>query len=134
MPCGTGRGHGPVRAHPAYTRRAPWQNAAMPLATDPQSEFARAVYAAVAAVPAGRVASYGDIARQAGFPRHARFVGRLLSKLPADSALPWWRILRSDGVIALSDEDAERQRERLAAEGVPVKNGRTDLGRFRCTP
>ena len=42
----------------------------------PDSEFATAVYQWVASVPEGKVASYGRIARLAGFPRHARFVGK----------------------------------------------------------
>ncbi|MDF1821562.1 MAG: MGMT family protein [Alcanivoracaceae bacterium] len=102
----------------------------MPVAIHPDSEFAHAVYAAVAAIPAGRVASYGDIARQAGFPRHARFVGRLMGRLPEDSRLPWWRVLRSDGRIALTGNNAERQRQRLEQEEVVLVGGRVDLGRF----
>lgn len=105
----------------------------MPIATDPQSEFARAVYAAVAHVPEGRVASYGDIARQAGFPRHARFVGRLLSQLPKGSTLPWWRIVRSDGRLALTGAAGERQQRKLAAEAVAVSRGRVTLAHYRVT-
>ena len=105
----------------------------MPVATHPQSDFARAVYAAVAAVPPGRVASYGDIARRAGFPAHARFVGRLLAQLPPDTALPWWRIMRSDGRLGLTGDAASRQSERLGLEGLLVRNGRIDLRRYRVT-
>ena len=98
--------------------------------TDNQSEFAQAVYTLVANVPHGHVASYGQIARLAGFPRHARFVGRLMSKLPDGSQLPWWRILRSDGALGLTGADAERQRVRLEQEGVSVLGGRVSLRRF----
>ena len=105
-------------------------NSGMPVATDTQSEFAHAVYAAVAAVPSGQVASYGDIARQAGFPRHARFVGRLLGQLPADSSLPWWRILRADGRIALSGSAGQLQVQRLRAEAVPVFGNRVRSARL----
>ena len=105
----------------------------MPIATDPDSEFALAVYASVRAIPAGRVASYGDIARQAGFPRHARFVGRLMSRLPADTQLPWWRVIRSDGRLGLSGAAAQRQQQKLAQEGVLVSAGRVPR-RFAASP
>lgn len=42
----------------------------------------------------GEVASYGEIAEEAGFPGAARAVGALLAK---SSGLPWWRIVRADG-------------------------------------
>ena len=103
----------------------------MPIATDPNSEFALAVYASVRAIPAGCVASYGDIARQAGFPRHSRFVGRLMSRLPQDTQLPWWRVIRSDGRLALVGAAADRQTEKLVAEGVAVIAGRVNLARHR---
>ena len=65
-------------------------------------EFTDAVYQIVGAIPAGCVASYGQVARQAGYPRHARFVGRLMSRLPDGSALPWHRVIRGDGVLPLA--------------------------------
>ncbi|MED5238856.1 MAG: MGMT family protein [Pseudomonadota bacterium] len=88
-------------------------------------EFRDAVYQIVAAIPAGKVSSYGAVARQAGFPRHARFVGRLMSRLPNDSRLPWHRVLRSDGHIALADTPAgDIQIQRLLDENVAVTGTR----------
>lgn len=86
------------------------------------------ILAAIRAVPAGQVASYGVIARRAGLPGRARLVARVLSRND-DPALPWHRILRSDGRIAFpsgSDGFAEQVR-RLQAEGVRVRNGRVHL-------
>mgnify|MGYP001945285540 CR=1 FL=1 len=83
-----------------------------------QGEFAQAVYAWLMAVPAGQVTTYGQLARLAGYPRHARFVGRLMAQLPSGSQLPWWRVVRSDG--ALAGPQAALQRERLKAEGVLI--------------
>ncbi len=84
-------------------------------------EFRDAVYQIVAAIPAGKVSSYGAVARQAGFPRHARFVGRLMSQLPAGSRLPWHRVLRGDGRIALAGTPSgEIQIQRLLDEQVTV--------------
>ncbi len=84
-------------------------------------EFRDAVYQIVAAIPAGKVSSYGAVAKQAGFPRHARFVGRLMSQLPAGSRLPWHRVLRGDGRIALAGTPSgEIQIQRLLDEQVTV--------------
>jgi len=90
----------------------------MALDTSPQSEFAQTVYAWLMAVPKGQVTTYGQLARLAGHPRHARFVGRLMANLPKGSKLPWWRVVRSDG--ALAGVQAPQQKERLQAEGVLV--------------
>ncbi len=68
------------------------------------------MYQIVGAIPAGRVASYGQVARQAGWPRHARFVGRLMSTLPAGSALPWHRVIRGDGGLPSPAPPAARSR------------------------
>lgn len=90
----------------------------MTVNTGPQSEFAQAVFAWLMAVPTGRVTTYGQLAALAGYPRHARFVGRLMANLPANSALPWWRVVRSDGAFA--GEQVPLQKERLRAEGVLI--------------
>jgi len=90
----------------------------MALDTSPKSEFARAVYAWLMAVPKGQVTSYGQLARLAGHPHHARFVGRLMANLPKGSKLPWWRVVRSDGTLA--GTQIALQKERLQAEGVLV--------------
>lgn len=106
----------------------------MPINTSPESEFATAVAVIVANIPPGRVLAYGDIARMAGYPRHARFVGRLMGQLPNRSTLPWWRVIRSDGRSGLPGAGAEKQLDRLREEGVSVLGGRVDLARFRWHP
>jgi methylated-DNA-protein-cysteine methyltransferase-like protein len=90
----------------------------------------------IASIPAGTVASYGQVAELAGVPRGARQVGYALRNLPAGHALPWHRVLRSSGQIALpADSPGYRtQRDRLRAEGVTVKSGRVDMRRFRWQP
>ncbi|MDP3176739.1 MAG: MGMT family protein, partial [Spirochaetaceae bacterium] len=65
------------------------------------SESTARIAAAIAAVPRGRVASYGQIAAAAGMPGGARQVVRVLHSRSEKDALPWFRILRSDGSIAL---------------------------------
>ena len=85
----------------------------------------------VAAIPRGRVSSYGEVAARAGLPRRARLVGRVLGEAGPAAKLPWHRVLRSDGRIAFpSGSKAFReQRARLVDEGVVVKSGRVDLAR-----
>ena len=92
---------------------------------------------AVAAIPPGRVTSYGLVAVMAGLPGRARLVGRVLSSLPDDSRLPWHRVMGAGGRLAFPrDSDAYReQRERLAAEGVDVSaTGRVDWRRVAWQP
>ncbi len=72
-------------------------------------------------IPRGRVATYGLIASLAGFPRNARQVGAVLKKLPPDTAVPWHRVVNSQGQISLrasSVESKKTQRELLENEGV----------------
>ncbi len=73
---------------------------------------------ALQGVPEGAVVSYGELARRAGLPGRARQVARLLAQ-GAMNDLPWWRVLRSDGHIAMPPTSplAEEQRRRLLAEG-----------------
>jgi methylated-DNA-protein-cysteine methyltransferase-like protein len=90
------------------------------------------VFAAIAAIPPGRVASYGAIAARAGLPGRARLVGRLLGDVPEGMKLPWFRVLRSSGHVALppGSRGFREQCRLLRAEGVEVKNGRVPLSRF----
>lgn len=85
----------------------------------------------IAAIPAGCVASYGEIAERAGLPRRARLVGRVLREAGAGARLPWHRVLRADGRIAFppGSRGHREQRQRLNAEGVLVRGGRVDLAR-----
>lgn len=84
--------------------------------------------AAICAVPRGQVASYGGIARRAGLPGRARLVARVLGQQGED-ALPWHRIVRSDGRIAFPAGSPAfvEQCQRLQAEGVEVRKGRVRL-------
>jgi methylated-DNA-protein-cysteine methyltransferase related protein len=95
------------------------------------SPDANRILETVARVPAGRVATYGQIATLAGLPRRARLVGTTL-RVAGNVELPWHRILRADGRIAFPAGSApfDEQRRRLKREGVPVKNGRVDLASY----
>jgi len=90
------------------------------------------IFAAIAAIPPGRVASYGAIAARAGLPGRARLVGRALGEVPDGMELPWFRVLRSSGHIAFppGSRGFREQSKHLRAEGVEVKNGKVPLSRF----
>jgi len=86
----------------------------------------------IRAVPRGKVASYGAIAAMAGLPNGARTVVRILHAGSGAEPLPWWRIVRADGSIALRrGAGYEEQSARLADEGVRVdQNGRIDMAEY----
>jgi methylated-DNA-protein-cysteine methyltransferase-like protein len=78
------------------------------------------VLATVDSIPRGRVATYGDVAREAGLPRRARLVGRILRRLPEGSKLCWHRVVNAGGTSSLTGNAAREQRRRLAREGVDL--------------
>lgn len=90
------------------------------------------IYAAIAAIPAGRVAGYGQIAARVGLPGRARLVGTALRDTPDGMDLPWFRVLHADGTIALprGSRGYREQSRRLRAEGVEVRNGRVPMSAF----
>lgn len=98
---------------------------------------ARQIWQTVNAIPAGKVASYGQIAKLAGLPNCARLVGRVLSQLPKDSKIPWYRVINSQGKISFPPESEAflAQQGRLNAEGVEIsKTGRINLRQFQWNP
>ena len=99
--------------------------------------FTRSVYAVVAAIPSGRVTSYGAVAAIVGRPRTPRAVGGVLSGIPDELDLPWWRVISSSGRISTSSihHTAQIQRALLEDEGVHfTKTGRIDWDRHEWDP
>lgn len=91
------------------------------------------IWQVVGSIPPGRVATYGQVASLAGVCGSARLVGRCLSQLPADTRLPWFRVINASGKISfpVGSDGYIRQAERLQKEGVVVLNGRVNLATFR---
>lgn len=92
------------------------------------------IFRVVAMIPAGKVATYGQIAEAAGLPRQARLVGYALNSLDHDTELPWHRVINAQGRSSLDDLSgaAAVQRALLEQEGVVFSaTGRVDLSRFR---
>ena len=87
---------------------------------------------AIKSVPRGMVSSYRDVALAAGFPNGARQTVRILHSLSEKFQLPWHRIIRSDGSIALKEgEGRELQLILLREEGVELTDkGNVDMKRF----
>ena len=52
------------------------------------NELAQMILAVVSQIPKGKVASYGQIAKLAGLPKHARLVGRVLGQIEDRTAIP----------------------------------------------
>lgn len=100
------------------------------------SRMFQAMWRIVALIPCGCVASYGQVADLAGYPRHARHVARALRSAPRSLGLPWHRVLNARGGIAFPahSEPFEEQCRRLAGEGVVAVGGRVNLARHRWRP
>jgi methylated-DNA-protein-cysteine methyltransferase-like protein len=95
------------------------------------TESTRRIIEAVHAVPPGRVSSYRAIAHTAGLPNGARQVARVLHSMSEKYDLPWHRIIRADGTIALdSCRGGDLQAEMLRSEGVVSRDGRVDMNRY----
>jgi len=86
------------------------------------TEFEQSLYAVLIALPKGRLCTYGELAKRAGYPNNARHVGRALSKLPKETKLPWHRVVNSQGRISLTDEGFLRQKKRLNMEGININD------------
>lgn len=95
-------------------------------------EHKEVFFQVLASIPPGKVTSYGKIAELAGMGRGARLVGRWLGQLPEDTRLPWHRVLNSQGKLSLPADSISgaKQRDRLLAEGVLVRDGRVNLRHY----
>lgn len=96
----------------------------------------RRIWATIADIPPGSVASYGQLAEIAGIPRGARQVGYALRHAPKDTELPWHRVLQASGKSAFKSGSRpyREQKKRLMMEGVAMLNGRVDMGKYRWQP
>ena len=99
------------------------------------TETTSRIIQAIKAIPRGKVSSYGAIALAAGLPNGARQTVRVLHSMSEKYDLPWHRVIRSSGAIALREgEGRELQMELLRSEGVEVSaDGRVDLFRYGLT-
>jgi len=96
----------------------------------------RRIWETIQDIPKGCVANYGQVAEVSGIPRGARQVGYALRHTPKDLELPWHRVITSSGKSAFdpNSQNFRVQRDRLAAEGVPLINGKVDMKKYRWEP
>ena len=84
---------------------------------------------AVEQIPAGRVATYGDIAELVG-RGGPRQVGQVMSRF--GGGVPWWRVVRADGQPVRGLE--ARALELLRADGTPLRGERVAMSQARVRP
>ena len=92
--------------------------------------FEKKVWAAAKRIPAGRVATYADVARSIGNPRAVRAAGSALNKNPYRS-VPCHRVVRSDGSVGGYARGVKKKIARLVSEGVIITGQRVSLKMFR---
>lgn len=87
------------------------------------------LYILLSKIPAGRLVTYGQLAKMAGFPGAARAVGAALKQLPSDTQLPWHRVIAAGGRLSLPANTiaGDEQRQRLRAEGIFIDKDRVKL-------
>lgn len=90
-----------------------------------RAAFYREIHDIVVQIPAGKVLTYGSIARLAGYPQHARAVGQALRAAPSELDLPCHRVVNHAGGVAPGWPE---QRELLQAEGISfTRSGHVDM-------
>ena len=96
----------------------------------------RRIWETILDIPAGSVASYGQVAEIAGIPRGARQVAYALRHAPKELQLPWYRVITASGKLAFEKGSASfrRQRDLLADEGVTMLRGKVDMDTYRWQP
>ena len=96
----------------------------------------QSIWELVAKIPAGRVATYGQIAAMLDVPGGARTVGWAMHSLPEESKVPWHRVIGAGGHVRLPEFEGKAvQVMLLRHEGVEVdRRGRIDLERFQWAP
>lgn len=80
--------------------------------------FNKQVFEIIRLIPAGRVTTYGAIAKAVGYPNHARHVGNALRNYDED--FPAHRVCGACGKITASC--SSEFEEKLKREGITVKN------------
>ncbi len=88
------------------------------------SLFAATVYDKLRDVPAGKVTTYGYLARAAGFAKAARAVGGVMRKNPFAPSVPCHRVVRTDGSIGGFNGGITKKIKLLNNEGVRIRNGK----------
>jgi methylated-DNA-protein-cysteine methyltransferase-like protein len=101
-----------------------------------QTDFTKRVYAVVAAIPKGKVATYGQVAKLAGNPGAARAVGMCMSHNKDTKTVPCHRVVGSTGRLTgyAYGNGISTKQKMLEKEGVVFKGANIDLARSGWKP
>ena len=91
--------------------------------------FKDVVYKITSNIPKGKVATYGQIARLAGYPKAARAVGMCMRTNPFAPRVPCHRVVASDGALTgfSAVGGIYKKKSMLFKEGVKFKKEKVDL-------
>ena len=92
--------------------------------------FTERVLTIIKRIPRGKVTTYAAIARALGKPGASRAVGNALNGNPRAPVVPCHRVVRSDGRVGGYASGVAKKIRILTREGVRVKEGRVDMGRY----
>ncbi|HLN34631.1 MAG TPA: MGMT family protein [Nitrososphaeraceae archaeon] len=81
------------------------------------------VYDLLLQIPAGKVSTYGDLAKALGNPSSSRIIGRILGKNPNPIKVPCHRVVMSDGKVGGYFYGSDKKKELLEKEGISFTNG-----------
>ena len=97
------------------------------------SDAKERIWQVVHLIPRGKVASYGQVAKLAGLPGYARYVGYTMKILPQGTKLPWYRVVNSQSRISFAVGTSQylRQRDLLEEDGVVFIKGRFPMKKYQ---
>jgi methylated-DNA-protein-cysteine methyltransferase-like protein len=101
-----------------------------------QQEAFEKIWATIRRVPLGRVATYGQIAAEAGFVKRPRLTAQALANVPPGMEIPWHRIINAQGKSSMPEGSRgnREQLRRLKGEGVKIVKGKISLDEYRWQP
>lgn len=103
-----------------------------------RAHFYDQIYSLVRKIPAGKVATYGQIAQLLGKQGHARQIGYALYRVAPDSDIPWQRVVNAQGMISHSPQrqgSDDLQRILLEQEDIVFNaQGKLKLQHYRWRP
>ena len=100
------------------------------------SSFFEKIYKITRQIPKGKVATYGQLAKLAGYPRAFRAVGMCMKINPDAPRTPCHRVVAADGNLTgySAKGGIKTKKEMLLKEGVYFKEAKIDLSRSLWKP
>lgn len=99
------------------------------------NELSKKVFEYLLKIPKGKVVTYGQIAVYLGNPGLARAVGNILHSNTDENKYPCFKVVNSKGKLSPSFAfgGADKQKEKLLADGVEVNDYMVDLSKYQWT-